>query len=263
VELRKEYKRDFDIKAGSTVYSLCDYHLRQQKWRNVVHSVLVRPNLPFLCTKKDITSSKRAIMNLFAQRNVSNAQIIEDVEYTYKESQIKQYCEKIKNHLKILCGDDSEEFLERFIVGIFQEHDEEMPPFRPQSAPVIVTSFGLGKTKFFRRIFEYAFGHGFNTLANAKFGKLGQMDSIVGKSIVILDELIIGSDNQWKEFAVMVDENQYWYRPMYAPKVKVDNYTKFIVLQNNPQLIKRLIEERRFPFVEDNGQNVCYECWKF
>jgi len=93
-----------------------------------------------------------------------------------------------------------------------------------------------------------SFGNAYSIFENPSFTGLGKIDKIIGKSIVILDEMKLETVGDYNALKNMVTSDRISFRPMYRATVDVENHCKFIVLTNESEPINRKgAGERRFP----------------
>jgi len=106
---------------------------------------------------------------------------------------------------------------------------------------------GSGKTEYFKHVYQQAFGKAFTMFDNPNFSKLGDMEPIVGKKLVLLDEVDIVSPQCYAKLKGMITSDTVQYRLLYNGAKEYCNFTNWILLTNNSNAIKPMsINERRF-----------------
>lgn len=207
--------------------------------------VVSRPSLPLLSIQEEKSHGQKfKLLNLFCQRNLSNDELIWEVERNFTKQKIDEAMELIKTHLQILCGNDSIEFIEKFICRVFNSNDD----FRPDVAPIFVGKYGVGKSTFCDKIFAKVFGNAYTLFENPSFSNLGMIDKVIGKSMVVLDEVKIASISDYNILKNMITHDRISYRAMYKGITDVENHCVFIILTNEEEtIVKKGNGERRFP----------------
>lgn len=194
-----------------------------------------------------INQNERRFFNMY-NKPENNIKTLEDFELKNPNfnPEIK---EKVHNwlefHIKsVFCNDDEEDYLYlcRYVALSLFDLD-----FFPEQFVVLRSNItGTGKSSFVEKVFKNYMGRAFGLKGNSNFAGNGQLNSIVGKTFCMIEELEISNLENYNVFKQLISQKTISVELKYKNIREYHNNCKFIATTNATRPIKcREVNERR------------------